>query len=690
MARASARKLEDAAAKAVNSEDIASKANAKYQYLKGKYHKRDEEFLRLDQLYEGDHDAAFGWKVPGAEDKDDVRVDLEIPVKLVKHVRGLYTANDLGFMASVPDTEEPTVDELNLGSRLEEFAKALLLTNNARFGPVWERGVTFGLQRGWGAWFAGWDQIFEDDPKGNVGCPIVLKAVDPGCLYLEPGGIKERFASAIYATWRDTSEIKDQWGVDIEGAGIEDGPGKPDKTDEEPDPHDTTTGQVLYLDYWFWKRTEEFGWSIWQAIVAGSTVIKPATRMPAYTCLPYRVWLVQPDPFGKPEAYGKGLLAYIIKTLRVLEQVLNRKIRRFTYAADNVYVAEAKDRVNADPWLPMTMDKRPGAVNGIPRGWALRPLIDVTPNQDADSLIQLFMALLEQVGLPSLGYGALPGGDTQMSGLVLKGVTDAAATWLAPDTASLAQEWRIILQLIFSLCSFYLKGGRVLSISRLTVDDSGKPTRKNLGLKQSDFAKQELDIVIDTLTPQDRFKMGQFGLQMKNLPLIERPEDERSIQEKYFFIKNPDKVNRAKLRDLIMRRPEVQDALALRAALAMKLPIDIAKLLAPPAPVAPPPGIPGGFPSGGAQGAGGPPQSHAFGNARPAGGERQVLPGPGPGQVQRQDIGPRNGPPPQQMGNAPGPSAMTPGLPADLGQLPPEIVAQMIELAQKEGFGNAQ
>jgi hypothetical protein len=29
-------------------------------------------------------------------------------------------------------------------------------------------------------------------------------------------------------------------------------------------------------------------------------------------------------------------------------------------------------------------------------------------------------------------------------------------------------------------------------------------------------------------------------------------------------------------------------------------------------------------------------------------------------------------------------------LPADLGQLPPEIVAQMIELAQKEGFGNAQ
>ena len=70
----------------------------KLSYLKSIHSTRNKDFDQRDAIVELDHDSAFGWGAPTTP--DDIRIASAQPLKMVKHLTGLFTQNPLRPIAT--------------------------------------------------------------------------------------------------------------------------------------------------------------------------------------------------------------------------------------------------------------------------------------------------------------------------------------------------------------------------------------------------------------------------------------------------------------------------------------------------------------------------------------------------------------------------------------------------------------
>ncbi len=591
-------------------------AKSKLTYLKGLYSTRDGEFQQRDDMYTLDHDAAWGWDAP--TERSDVRVISSRATRLVKHVKGLYLSHTPRIIAS---PLKPSKQRERIAGELERFLLGVLQTNEERFGSVFAKAVEMAGIRGWGSWFVAWDVDREDDEGDDLGCPIVWRAIDPEYLYYESGGVKERFASVMYAITRRRADVEREWNrkVDNSSGDAKGGPAPQ---------HDATDDTVEYVDYWWWGRKGR-KWCVYNAIWAGNTVLKRPSDMPNYTRLPYLTWFTQPAPFSEPEYWGTGWAWDLRESLKLWERAANREMRRLTFAADNQYVLEAKDNTADSIGEGWELTLEPGSIQSIPRGWAIKPLVTVGPSPEAERMLAMAEAEMDAV-LPKVSQGTLPGGDTDMSGVTFHGVAEAAAMWLAPDTESLVQVLRSCCELILDLCQGYAGDKSVSVVSK--IPGVRVPTIERTSLKGSEMAGYRIDVSIDTDTPADDMRLMQIGMQMLGAEQSSRPFSMRTIQERFFKVDDPDRENDERLVEYLENQPQMLEYLAALAADRYGLP-------------KPPPATPAQMPS----------------------------PPPGSGGVPSP-----GGMPPSPMGAMPGQQAMQPGGMMGMPQVPPQMAAAMM------------
>lgn len=533
----------------------------KLSYLKSIYSTRDDDFDQRDAIVELDHDAAFGWDSPTGP--DDIRIASAMPLKMVRHIVGLFLQNPLRPIAT---PHKPGKKANEVGGKLERFLLGCLQENEERHGPVMAVGVTNASVRGWGSWRVTWDvdkETTEEAVKEHEILPIEWVAVDPRYLYYERGGKYERFNSVMYAIERRRADVEREWGVDLGGG---------------EDPHDNSTSVVQYVDYWWWE-----GDKIHNAIFADETVLKPATEMPGYRRLPYVTWFTQPFHTSNPEDLGTGHLHAIRETIKNWDRAASRMMLRLTRAADNMYIIQQTKDEAQDIAADWELEVESGKVKSIPAGWSLQPLMNAGPSPEAQAMLQLFQQEMQQVGLPALSMGNLPGGDTDMSGVTFHGVEDAASTWLSTDVESFAKTMAQIYDLIIGLCDYYSPDRDVIVATK--TPGTKLPTVEMVGITGSEMQGYRIDVVIDTETAAEKMRKQQLGMQLLQMPPEARPFDLRTIQEKYFDIEDPEAVEQAKLVEYVLSQPEMRQYLATLAARQFGLPEP---------PPEPPPSSPGG------------------------------------------------------------------------------------------------
>lgn len=545
----------------------------KLSYLKSIHSTRNKDFDQRDAIVELDHDSAFGWGAPTTP--DDIRIASAQPLKMVKHLTGLFTQNPLRPIAT---PYKPTKKALEISGQLEKFLLGVLQENEERHGPVLATGVSNGGTRGWGSWRITWNRDLEggkDDDEHSI-LPLEWVPVDPSCLYYEKGGRYERFNSCMYAIYRRRADVEREWNTDLGGG---------------ENPHDNSSSEVQYVDYWWWD-----GDTIYNAIFADQTVLKPATAMPGYRRLPYITWFTQPFHTNDPEDWGTGWLHGIRDSIKNWDRAANRQMLRLTRSADNMYVIQQvqDDAQEIDPDWELTVES--GKIKAMPKGWHIQPLVNAGPSPEASAMMQVFQQEMQAAGLPGLSMGTLPRGDTDMSGVTFHGIQDAAATWLATDVESFAKTMARIYDLIIGLCSYYSED-RVVVVATRTPGVK-LPNVEMVGLTGAKMQGFRLDVVVDTETAAEKMRKQQMGMQLLAMPPEARPFDLRTIQEKYFDIEDPEAIEQAKLVEYVMSQPEMRQYLATLAARKFQLPEP-----SPPAPSTPPgtqgqapppgPGLPG-------------------------------------------------------------------------------------------------
>ncbi len=267
-------------------------------------------------------------------------------------------------------------------------------------------------------------------------------------------------------------------------------------------------------------------------------------------------------------------------------------------------------------------------------------MVDVAPTENADYLLRVFERHMNEVGLPSMAYGNLPRGDTEMSSVTMSQIADAATAYLSIDTRSLVEALRRCITLMMSLCAEKIDPEKVATVlaRKTEVVAPEKPSLIEVQLKASDFKRMRIDVALNTESGADKARKYQIGLQLLGLPEADRPFDKRTIQEKFFDIRDPEKILFRKLGDIIDASPRVLEMLQRRAELAY-----------------------------------GGPLTEYFGEERQRPNEqvRQTVPGPMPGTA-----------PNAPIGNAP---SGAPGLPYQPQQLPPEVVQQLVQMQRGMG-----
>lgn len=613
-------------------------ANDKLSYLKSIFRQRDTDFDQRDAIVELDHDKAFGWASPISN--DDIRIATALPLKLTRHITGLFTQNQPRPLAT---PKKPSKRGNELSGQLERFLLGVGQENELRFGPVKLLGVENGGVRGWGSWRVTWN-VDRQDGGNDLDVPIEWVPVDPRYLYYETGGLHERFNSCMYAIQRRRADVEREWGVNLGGG---------------ENPHDNTSDEVTYVDYWWWD-----GDLIYNAIWADETVLKPAAEMPGYRWLPYITWFTQPFHLNDPEYWGTGWVHSIRETIKNWDRAASRQMLRLTRAADNMYIIQqtSPEAQDVPPDWELTVES--GRIKAVPAGWQIQPLQNAGPSPEANTMLQIFQEEIQAVGMPSMAMGDMPGSDTRMSGVTFHGVADAASTWLAIDVDSYARTLARIYDLIIGLCLYYSEDEKVVVACK--TPGAKLPTVEMIGMSGKDMQGFRIDVVVDTETAADKMRKQQMGMQLLGME-DKCPFSRRTIQEKYFDIEDPEREEQAILVEYVERQDEMRQYLATLAARQYGLP----EPKQPAPPQQPPTGAPQGMPPEIMQAM---MQSGGMPPGAPGGMPGQMAMGPGgmPGQPTGMPTGvPTNLMSPQAMGGSPGPMP-TPGMmPPGRAPMPP-------------------
>ena len=593
-------------------------ARDKLTYLQAIYRKRNVDFTQRDNIYALEHDDAFGWVAP--KEPSDIRINTAEPIKLVRHIAGLFMANPLRI-AATPKKRSKKRDEVS--GKLEKLLLAFVQANEARYGQVLLRTILNAGIRGWGSSRVVWntDREEEDEEGYEVGCPIEWQWVDPMYLYYEPGGLRERFASCMYSEPKRRVDVEREWGKKLTTSEGE--------RKKQASVHDDTSDTVYLTDYWWWQKTE-----IWHAVWAQETVLKKPTAMPAYSRLPYMTWFTQPIHHETPRYYGTGWIHAIREDIKHYDQSLNRMMKSLTFAADNMYYLEPVGEATEPLAEPYEMPLKPGTITNVPHGYRIKPVVAATSLREAQTLASVFKGEMESVGLPSVATASLPGSTpNDMAGVTMQGLMDAATVWLQSDVESFSVVMANAFELMVSLASYHSKDKKLSGV--LSSPGRRKPTVEYVDLKGSEMAGYRLDVMVDTQTAADKMRKQQMGLQLAGMEPARCPVSVRTIQERYFDLDDPDGETDQKLVEYVENRAEVLEYLAELAADHYDLP-------EPPPPTPP---QPVGLPAVGAP----PAMPMMPGQAGMPSGPMQ---GPPPGMIS-----------PQAMGGSPPPMPMPPGMP---------------------------
>lgn len=475
--------------------------------------------------------------------------------------------------------------------------------------------------------------VTERGPSPYAELPIVIQAVDPSYVYPRPGGRRGRWKAVCFACKRPAGEIEDEWSVKI--------------TDLEIAEDDL----VLFVDYWEERRD-----GIYNAILAGDTLIRRPTKMQGYTTIPYVIFFGRPTPSSDEDEMGLPLTFAVKDSIFEMEYILNRQARLINLYGNLPIIAEdgEGEAIEVDVGLGDVVHVRPGQKLSL-LTWPGSP-------PDVQRQLTYFQAHAQESSFPRIVYGEGPAG---ASGYALTTMSEGGRIRLVAPRKELERALTLVANKIVELAANFSPHVPVRVYGRHLE----KPFAVSVtGAEMTGF---RIEVGVRAQTPQDEMRRTAQAVQLQQTRLL----SDRTLRERYLQVEHPDDEELRLLVQVMRQHPALLDAAVRRALIQWGVepppPSPMVQAARSGVPIQPP-GPPGRPPAG------------QPGNMPP-----RSVPGAGPSPVPPQIRSPL--PPGLQAPTGAMPPAMTNPLPQAMGLpprgIPPELMALFASLRARGMLG---
>lgn len=345
------------------------------------YGVRNEEFDRMEKWYFKEHYSSDSEAPTDAVMEDETSEVSEhqtvIPIltNIINSVHGVLTDEEF-YIQAVSANGRRSADA---GTKVERFCSGTYWINRQVTGEdPWEMSAQDMLVYGWGCVYSYWDEFRAKlaRSKGeNVldfyAYPIVVRRINPKDIYPIPNGVRERYRAIFWSVFRTVREIRDEWGVQLQGQPLLDDEGKlmtnEDGSVKMSVMYDDTL--VEYVDYWGWVREDDGDFCLYHCVMADDQVVKKPTKMPEYEMLPWEVYFCRRSVSDSGSLTGLSFMFPLIEPVQEMEHLANRLSAIIEQYADPML--KIIDESDSDE----PIEKGPGAI------------IKLNPGGDADYIV---------------------------------------------------------------------------------------------------------------------------------------------------------------------------------------------------------------------------------------------------------------------------------------------------------------